>query len=1041
MTSSIFAASPAIRVSDGIYRSPDQNLFGVMEEIDWGAVSFECREFVRRHGDATRKYPRWLFERIDLIGNSRSVSDFRANVDGLVDSIEPNSHAANCALAFLIALWKAGAIVFPSASIAKNSTQLSKLTKNFKLSSYLDEIQGRNGRVDELLSALKKKLGLSELTMSRIQRRSLKGLLTIAPIRQIHTLSDDTLSKIIEDAGDNRGKEFAYIGLAYFNDPSARYRRIQMDMKNFLSPFSVNELKRNHPSCKWVLKRDPSLDEWRSAIEEFLATKRQLKGLTGHINALQHLLKYLLKYPELPREVLTFLHRKHNPEVTITAYILGQRLSTATQGHYLSSVSQFFEWYLDAYCSEPSEEDGLPVRLFEFANPISAGDIPNQSRRLGQTHRIAMPYRYVEICKEIITRNDFEWPKSLKEDYFSAVDHKTGERIKVWSPVRAYALLMKFLLPLRTHQVRLLESGEGDHEHYDRVTGQWRPNNLKTKKHKKPTGVIRKIWDGQRGGHMTGLFINTNKTKTRDAVEEGYVIPWQNDEVINLAARLQEWQVENYPLKQPTRFANVVPSLGDLPTKDVIASTPDRYYLFRDLCGRYPEAPVTSGRLQVIFVRLMEKLEEELWERKITNADGSKISLILTRDKTGNARSSIFDLHSLRVTGLTAFVKAGVPIHILSKLVAGHSTFLMTLYYAQMDIGYITDILSDAQTKIADNAGTELAQALATLEAGELRKITAHNSAFGISAIKSSDSALWSWMDWGICPVNNQKCNEGGEAVQDHADRNYFAPVKGGAGNCPLCRFFITGPQFLLGLVAKFNETMQALSEKGLFLREKRDQRQLLLAERRNYEQSGIAFPNERKLARATSAYETLLDEVNTTAETLHAIYSLIEQSKAISDLQRKDGGSSSDLPLIKTPECNVTFAQASEWEAQDEVCRSARFFDSINWRNANLRRSNAFNLMMQKNGMSPVFIGLSDEVSKVALDKLSDLMMKRLKRDEVRLLMEGEAMLSELGIRNEIKQAIEETVGHSVDLLEEAAPTPALPKTSVASRGKLNGS
>ncbi len=188
MTSSIFAASPAIRVSDGIYRSPDQNLFGVMEEIDWGAVSFECREFVRRHGDATRKYPRWLFERIDLIGSSRSVSDFRASVDGLVDSIEPNSHAANCALAFLIALWKAGAIVFPSASIAKNSTQLSKLTKNFKLSSYLDEIQGRNGRVDELLSALKKKLGLSELTMSRIQRRSLKGLLTIAPIREISSV-------------------------------------------------------------------------------------------------------------------------------------------------------------------------------------------------------------------------------------------------------------------------------------------------------------------------------------------------------------------------------------------------------------------------------------------------------------------------------------------------------------------------------------------------------------------------------------------------------------------------------------------------------------------------------------------------------------------------------------------------------------------------------------------------------------------------------------------------------------------------------------
>ena len=44
----------------------------------------------------------------------------------------------------------------------------------------------------------------------------------------------------------------------------------------------------------------------------------------------------------------------------------------------------------------------------------------------------------------------------------------------MWSPVRAVALLIKLILPLRTHQIRLLDSGEADTWRYEK--GKWRLN-------------------------------------------------------------------------------------------------------------------------------------------------------------------------------------------------------------------------------------------------------------------------------------------------------------------------------------------------------------------------------------------------------------------------------------------------------------------------------------------------------------------------------------------------------------------------------------
>ena len=55
---------------------------------------------------------------------------------------------------------------------------------------------------------------------------------------------------------------------------------------------------------------------------------------------------------------------------------------------------------------------------------------------------------------------------------------KCGEKIlEMWSPVRWMALFVKLILPLRTFQVRMLDSGEADTWRYEK--SKWIPNTNK----------------------------------------------------------------------------------------------------------------------------------------------------------------------------------------------------------------------------------------------------------------------------------------------------------------------------------------------------------------------------------------------------------------------------------------------------------------------------------------------------------------------------------------------------------------------------------
>jgi hypothetical protein len=888
-----------------------------------------------------------------------------------------------------------------------------------------------------------------------ISRWAVRAVVTVGPYTPEITINEDTARIFAEFAPNDDRKYWAFREAIYALNRSAGSDGFTGDINEFLRPRMAAEhalvlddkgtrrrrsTRRNDPTFAWSVLKDREVEPWRKLLEDWIGSLRARKSLSAEIVTGNHLLDFLISHPGVTRDPVVFVKADYALAGGFLTYIADKKNDTISKAH------AFFEFALDTLCTV--EEEGSRYRLRGVVNPVPQDAIPSSRTYYGgQTHRLAMPVAWVAILQEIITRDQFRWPKETfaGTDWLRVADPTTKETSNVWNPVRAFFVLLKLYLPLRTHQIRMLDSGEGDREVLNAASRTWVANDFGVIPSKEDQGVLRRIWDPGQTSWFTGIYVNTNKTQDRvGEIDRGYVIPWENEQVIRLVLELREWQIRYNSLTAPTPYRNMPDARQASP--DVVASTPARYYLFRDATSDKRAVPVTSSRMRNFWMALCAELETELQRRGIRNQDGSEIQIIDSwrEEPSGPVpATSIFDLHALRVTGLTAFAKAGVPIEILSKLVAGHASILMTLYYARMDIGHVSDVLSNAKVRIDDQAQVEMASFIKALSVNELSLRTAFNSVQGLETAKKTQPAIWQWMDHGICPNGRTRCHEGGEPVVDQRDRKHYGPVRGGVGNCALCRFFVTGHQFLPGLVAKLNEASFGAAEWSKAWRSRTQIEQRLRGERIAAEDAGDTPRPEQdaELVRAASAAEDAMRELDVCAETMHAYHNLVEQAVAIARREGTVGdGTTPAGPalIVNAPEgagIGIDYVEVPEFELVDEICRTARFYHSINWSTANLRRKEIFNRMLMRNGLEPVYVGLSDEVSKASLDAASDLLRRRMSRDKIGQLMSGEARLKELGLLEETVSLIEQQIGRPVQravMIEAPSARPALARPAL---------
>jgi hypothetical protein len=256
-----------------------------------------------------------------------------------------------------------------------------------------------------------------------------------------------------------------------------------------------------------------------------------------------------------------------------------------------------------------------------------------------------------------------------------------------------------------------------------------------------------------------------------------------------------------------------------------------------------------------------------------------------------------------------------------------------------------------------------------------------------VAAVDHGDVASWLTLDTGVCPVGATRCHDGGPLLA----KGVHGPVPGGARNCARCRFHITGPAFLGGLVFKFNATSFNLSAAAreceaarVELRETEDRRAAT-------ECRGEAFDG-RVVDRARERLDRAEVRVSSAVCTLQALALLVHRTRAVMD---KHTGGLHLVAVGAERDLRVAIKTTNDIDLADRVCQAAEIYPSPEATEASLRRSQAIDRMVLRHGHTPVMLQLSETEALRAGNEMIRLMSAQLGRDNaMRVLGGGEHLV-----------------------------------------------
>lgn len=549
----------------------------------------------------------------------------------------------------------------------------------------------------------------------------------------------------------------------------------------------------------------------------------------------------------------TDLRDPHKPDRNDTLYQFICRKDVSEKSALWSRAQQAFQ---TAHNQDKLSQLATPLVP---SNPFADLRNPFKGRKRNTTHRRRIPTNQHEAMIQVLLSPDkdgnptFSFVKeTLGWDWFDWTNPATGEIERVWCPSRARCLAFLLMLPPRGKQARWLDQGLLDQKVWDVDTEQYLANThpLKNWRHPatgknhleiygRPSGVLQPIHDDWHNQDQLCLFINTNKTQMWDPERvTGYEIWWPRGD------QLREWDIANLAqqadyLDRPYRLiedqirwlqqfdpdpvpVSFIDSSEDADNvnKDQQDNYPYFTPVFRDPSSPYHREdgtqyflPVTKGRLDRLFTALAVHTEERLREQ------GLDVVLTLPAGNSGNhvyrGRKHRYDLHSLRVYGVSYLMELGVPLPIV-QMIVGHEGPAMTLSYNKPSPDYVRRVLAGKISGAEilgdwDDIGADLLK--------HQRQFIATNSNLGASDIPSDlldhDYTGFTQKPGGMCPLGGTACNIGQATeavVSNNKIRTTYGPVSGGCGNC---RFFCTTPAHLFQHQMVINDLMIRIRSTG----------------------------------------------------------------------------------------------------------------------------------------------------------------------------------------------------------------------------------
>ncbi|KAA0680336.1 VPA1269 family protein [Roseomonas genomospecies 6] len=554
--------------------------------------------------------------------------------------------------------------------------------------------------------------------------------------------------------------------------------------------------KNNLPTGVENYHPDATIIGWGDALQSVMGALNHMY-MDDHRRAANSWLAYLWSLDERPRDLTDVVRDRHinsgEPKGgCFRSYVLSMDIRDDRKLTIVRLLGKLFDLLISQ-------------RNLAIKNPIvydldkfRSGD----SRR--KTVRMPLSIDLMSYIREFNCRGEFAFSRSLDVHYCERRDPATDKVRKMWWPGVAVAIHFLLELPLRGFQVRFLDSGEADEETVDVERLRWLRNTSEHARNGRSKGVLY-IEQGWEGDPFLGVYVNTNKTGVSDA-RSGYRIPWCPPELADYIRMLAEWNRANNnvgecPLLEKKNY-------NEIKNPVVKAAVGTCFPLFRDPITD-DGYPLQRRRLDAYWHRLVRAVEDEINaspERK------DKRPLHLTRlDGNGEEaeRVSLFDIHSLRVSGITNLIERGLPPSMVMEIV-GHATVVMTLYYNRTRMENLNARLRDVLGRYPSPAS------IPDLDIPQIEDLLEHlvnirPSAQGKDLVRDNPQGFGNgsfhiFVD-GICPGG--ECDTGGEGTKGGA-----VPVPRPRA-CSLCRYRLTGPSFLGGLVYNANRLMYELRKIG----------------------------------------------------------------------------------------------------------------------------------------------------------------------------------------------------------------------------------
>lgn len=789
----------------------------------------------------------------------------------------------------------------------------------------------------------------------------------------------------------------------------------------------------------YAVSINPELEEWRSLGVAWVAGLKTAVPLAMTVMK-QFMVDYLNNH-NLEMRPSVFLSRGHKTPC-FGETCLSHLANPMDVSKRYFKLCEFLDYVI---LNNFSIEDDNGVRHVpsEIANPLPKPAVLGQaySTNRSESDKEVLPFKYIAELKGILcpiaakSFSDWKWAISMWDkggqrggDWFevdpSIIDKsdpdcvfrvrtiftdarktKSKQITEMWYPGRAVALYFKLELPLRTYQVRMLDSGEADTYIFD--NGNWiaNPDSACKGTERKPfsQGFLRKITDPVKGLTMTGLFINTNKTAdvNKSAGQKGYTIPWEHTRVIYWTERLRNWQRKYNPIDNATPWTSLTGyHLGSIKADSVLQEMGEACFLFRDarLEGNERNLPIPGDSPAMVWRKLLEQLESNCADRGETALNGAPLKFV-----SESPGKTYYPLHSLRVSLITAFaLEGGVPMPILSKCIAGHSRLLMTLYYTKAGISYISDQMNDAEQRLIESEKDNFNQWLRNATYEQLELNGAYTDPVAIKAVYQAQNSGASLVrdSRGICPKGGMACDSGGVYLSDDSDKVTYGPVQGyPEKNCPRCRWFFTGPAFLSGLVSHWNLIHLRMGDNGQFVANIEKKISSMEDEKFHAQSSGVPFTKQIELDSLNKSYQAAIELNDKYANDSTATLRLIVRAKQLLANEATSEGVSL-VAVGSREDVRVSIAECSKLESMLSVANAAHISIETDIGKTLMEAGRAYDLMLSLNGARPLFFELEGSELEDAVHQMSNLLRAETGSISNAIpFIEGLQRLEELGI------------------------------------------